>query len=702
MRFVTFLLITLLFGISLAAASGTPKKIDKFRSFKASPVKAKIIDYSKEPATNYEEAEQIAKTEANPAQRVMNITATSTNVLIDSSKNGFGWLDPRIRSVDRYKGLTIDMSYNTIEVDFVLAGYRQFIVGDPATGWIGATTIDVANGLANGVFYSQKKLNEDLASGTVGGRYPGVVAIDKPFVAFNQYLSGDANTSPALSNPYTTTDYVSYGENGGLWTSSMKMDEGYTHAPFDANRLWQGSVDIVKSDDGQYHFAGVYRNWTIEGESQLNEYVILTAESDDPAYSGWTVDADPALIDTMDFLIYPSISMNKTGFGAIVGVGHQGVHEGNTFWMSELRMMVLTTQDYGKTWTEPREVSWGELGVMENVTTADSVWVWDTDTTGHWYEGDAYLAMAANHGLDIQVNQDNDVFIAYDMIGGPQASDSTFWRHYDWCGLHLAISKDGGQNFSDHHVFTNNGFYEGDSIDDSAEDYLFTDSEADISFDQAGNIYLTWLDRPHVNIEAAEKMRYNSAHEELLYKADVFTSRSVDGGETWSWKMNVTNTIHEDEYELKAASSADTRNRGTVFYAYCTVDPSTPVAQGDPDVYTHRVNRVWVGEASDFPEPDAIEDNISGVVNKFSLAQNYPNPFNPSTKIEFTARHSGNAELIVYNITGQKIKQLYNGAVKAGQKYIFDFEARNLAAGVYFYRLKMGNNTQVKKMVLIK
>ena len=458
---------------------------------------------------------------------------------------------------------------------------------------------------------------------------------------------------------------------------------------------------MVKSADGNYHFAGVYRNWTIEGESQLNEYVVLTAASDDPAYSGWTIDTNPSFIDTLDFVLYPTISLHEDGFGAIVGIGHQGPHAGDTFWMSELRMMVLTTQDYGKTWSDPREISWGELGVQESVTEDDSVWVWDTDTTGHYYNGDAYIAMAANHGVDVQVNQDKDVFIAYDLIGGPQASDSTFWRHYNWCGLHLAVSNDGGENFEDHHVFTNNGFYEGDSSDDSAEDYLFSDSEADISFDQAGNIYLTWLDRPHVNIEVAEKLRYNNAHEELLYKADVFKSRSVDGGNTWSWKENVTKTIHDDEYELKAASSADTRNNGTVFYAYCTVDPTTDVAQGDPDAYTYRVNRVWVGEASGFLT--AIDDEPGRhTVRQFALQQNYPNPFNPATKIEFTARTSGLAELVVYNVAGQKIQQLYSGAVQNGQTYQFDFEGKNLAAGIYFYRLKIGDKAQVKKMVLIK
>ena len=113
MRVVTILLTIIFFSISFASDYGKHKKVDKFRSFKAHPLKAKVIDYSKEPvSTNTNMMEQGISNKPTSSRPFMNVTATSTNVLVDSSKNGFGWLDPRIRSVDRFKGMTIDMNYN--------------------------------------------------------------------------------------------------------------------------------------------------------------------------------------------------------------------------------------------------------------------------------------------------------------------------------------------------------------------------------------------------------------------------------------------------------------------------------------------------------------------------------------------------------------------------------------------------------------
>ncbi len=86
---------------------------------------------------------------------------------------------------------------------------------------------------------------------------------------------------------------------------------------------------------------------------------------------------------------------------------------------------------------------------------------------------------------------------------------------------------------------------------------------------------------------------------------------------------------------------------------------------------------------------------------KFSLAQNYPNPFNPSTRIQFSISKQANVELKVYNVLGQVVATLINGTMTAGQHEI-TFDARNLASGIYFYRLTAGDLSSVKKMVLLK
>ena len=89
------------------------------------------------------------------------------------------------------------------------------------------------------------------------------------------------------------------------------------------------------------------------------------------------------------------------------------------------------------------------------------------------------------------------------------------------------------------------------------------------------------------------------------------------------------------------------------------------------------------------------------IPNFYSLQQNYPNPFNPATKITYTLPKAGNVQLKVYDILGREVSTLVN-EVKQPGVYTVEFNASNLASGIYFYRILSGNFTAVKKMVLVK
>jgi hypothetical protein len=89
------------------------------------------------------------------------------------------------------------------------------------------------------------------------------------------------------------------------------------------------------------------------------------------------------------------------------------------------------------------------------------------------------------------------------------------------------------------------------------------------------------------------------------------------------------------------------------------------------------------------------------VTTTFALDQNYPNPFNPTTHISFQVRESGPVVLQVFNTIGQEIMTLVNRHYQPGS-YQVEFNATGLAAGIYFYQLKMGNYSAVKKMVLLE
>ncbi|MGA9405941.1 MAG: T9SS type A sorting domain-containing protein [Bacteroidota bacterium] len=91
----------------------------------------------------------------------------------------------------------------------------------------------------------------------------------------------------------------------------------------------------------------------------------------------------------------------------------------------------------------------------------------------------------------------------------------------------------------------------------------------------------------------------------------------------------------------------------------------------------------------------------TNVATTFELSQNYPNPFNPSTQIDFSIPQQSNVQLKVYNTLGQLVTTLVNGNLSAGSHTV-TFDARNLASGLYIYRLTAGNFSSVKKMMLLK
>jgi len=85
----------------------------------------------------------------------------------------------------------------------------------------------------------------------------------------------------------------------------------------------------------------------------------------------------------------------------------------------------------------------------------------------------------------------------------------------------------------------------------------------------------------------------------------------------------------------------------------------------------------------------------------YHLQQNYPNPFNPITMISYQLAVSNDVELTIYNILGQRVATLVSEVQEAGQ-YQVKWDARGMASGIYYYQIKSGEFTNVKKMVLLQ
>jgi nitrous oxidase accessory protein NosD len=96
----------------------------------------------------------------------------------------------------------------------------------------------------------------------------------------------------------------------------------------------------------------------------------------------------------------------------------------------------------------------------------------------------------------------------------------------------------------------------------------------------------------------------------------------------------------------------------------------------------------------------------------YQLYQNYPNPFNSETVIWYYLPDVGyqpaEVEITIYNLLGGKVKSLVNGREYPGEHRVSwngkDDSGKEVASGIYFYRLKVSGLALVKakKMVILK
>ena len=95
--------------------------------------------------------------------------------------------------------------------------------------------------------------------------------------------------------------------------------------------------------------------------------------------------------------------------------------------------------------------------------------------------------------------------------------------------------------------------------------------------------------------------------------------------------------------------------------------------------------------------------NYSGnnLPKDYALLQNYPNPFNPSTVIKYDLPKVSFVTLKIYDVLGREVRTLVNEDKPAG-RYEVNFNADNLASGIYLYRIQAGNYVETKKLMVIK
>ncbi|MFQ5584264.1 MAG: choice-of-anchor B family protein, partial [Calditrichia bacterium] len=97
---------------------------------------------------------------------------------------------------------------------------------------------------------------------------------------------------------------------------------------------------------------------------------------------------------------------------------------------------------------------------------------------------------------------------------------------------------------------------------------------------------------------------------------------------------------------------------------------------------------------------------IPSLARQFSVMQNYPNPFNPTTVIRYSIPRNSFVDISIYNTLGQKIKSLVAEKQEAGEHQV-EWDATDdwgirVSSGIFFYRVTFGEQSVLKKMILMK
>ncbi len=201
-----------------------------------------------------------------------------------------------------------------------------------------------------------------------------------------------------------------------------------------------------------------------------------------------------------------------------------------------------------------------------------------------------------------------------------------------------------------------------------------------------------------------------------IKKDSVFNAEYTIGF-TWTWHSKLFadrgswNEVGGGDYRFVLK---DTASDWTLYQAILTVPDNNVLGLS----VRPRAWHLWTGisywddfsvnavlNTPTFVKPEARSVDGTVPVN-YALAQNYPNPFNPSTTIHYELPSAAAVRLEVFNIIGQKVATLVDETQSAG-KWSVRWDAKNdfgknVASGIYLYRLSTPNVLLTRKMILLK
>lgn len=232
----------------------------------------------------------------------------------------------------------------------------------------------------------------------------------------------------------------------------------------------------------------------------------------------------------------------------------------------------------------------------------------------------------------------------------------------------------------------------------------FTNLGQAITSDSLSGVLITQKYNP-ASIEIQTPMTFNSTWSQSYVSTQYYNGLPLN-------TSNISSTVIVDAYgtmtmpgggsfqALRIRETTTVSGSTSVTYSFLAKNgANVTVSAYDPNPpNSGTIDADWY----DWNTPFTTDvEQISGLPQNFNLSQNYPNPFNPSTKIEYSIPQESFVQLKIYDILGNEIATVVNQEQNAGT-YRADFNAQNLASGLYIAKLQAGNYSKTIKMSLLK
>gem|GEM_PF-3149848 len=233
--------------------------------------------------------------------------------------------------------------------------------------------------------------------------------------------------------------------------------------------------------------------------------------------------------------------------------------------------------------------------------------------------------------------------------------------------------------------------------------------QARIFSKQGGSEGIWWQPSVQIMLWQAEGLLRAASYIEGsgLNGGDMETTNPIEVG---NWYRVVFTSVGDSTiFELRDSNNmpydlvaADNGGQVRVTDGPLTIGHAGPV---DNKYFKGAVDHVQIYNYAEQIPTVAKDENA--IPKRFALSQNYPNPFNPTTQLNYDVPRTENVKIVVYDLLGRQVKTLVNQDNVQPGRYTVEWNGTNqygttVASGVYFYHMKAGDFTSVKKMVLLR